>query len=99
MSDLPGYLDAFGVPVRVKGVEYLGILDDEYEQIELGRVRIASNSPMILFAKSQIAMMQLELDDELEIFDELEESWSRYVVRSIQPRTDGFSMVRAIEAT
>ena len=97
-DDRLGYLDAFGVPVRVKGQPYVGILEDDYEAVELGRVKVESNAPTLLFQKPDVADMALARGDTISVWDTETSSWLNYQATSIQPRTDGFTLVRMIEA-
>lgn len=99
MNDNRALLEAFGSPCRVKGFEYRGILEDDYATAEVGRSRLASNSIEILFSKTDIVTMGLSRDESFTVYDAELDTWSTLVVKSIQPRTDGFSLVRCVEAT
>ena len=99
MNDVVGYLEAFGSRVRCKGSEVLAIFDDEYSEPDLvGRVRVASSAPVLLFDKADVRMLSLTRDDTLDVYDSELDRWSSYIVKSLEPRVDGFEAVRIIEA-
>ncbi len=96
---LSGYLRAFGTPARVKGAEYLGIVENDFEQVELGaRVKVATNQPQVWFTREDVAAMSLVQNDAVDLYDPFDGTWTTYTAKSIgAPRTDGFVVVGLIE--
>lgn len=99
-DDLAGFLDAFGAPVRVKGAAYDGILDDDYQQVELGeRVRAGSNRAVVMFTDADVRRMSLARGDTVELWNEVTQTFVSYKAGPIEkPRTDGFVHVQLIES-
>jgi hypothetical protein len=97
MSDLLGYLDAFGVAVRIKGQPYRAIFDDDFQSAEFGNVRISSNAPDLLMTKADVRRASLSRDDTLQVYDDELEAWVTYIAKSFEPRTDGFTSIKCIE--
>lgn len=97
-QDLDGILAALGVPVRCKGRQLRGILENDYQETQFGNMRVAGNAPQVMLKPSDIEAMALVYDDQVEV--ELNGEWSTYVVREQQPDgLGGFTTVRLIEAT
>ena len=96
-DDRDGYLDAFGVPVRIKGAAMVGIIDDDYLETELGRSSIASRAPALLLKTPDATEVALARGDVVSIWDVESSTWRDYQVTSIQANTDGFSQIRMIE--
>lgn len=96
-DDRDGYLDAFGVPVQVKGQPLVGILDEDYEGVELGaRPGIDSRAPFLLLKTPDVSDVSLARGDAVTVWDTETSTWTDYQASRLEPMTDGFTRVRLI---
>ena len=98
-SDIAGYLAAFGQPVRVKGRELLGIVENEYEQINLGeRIRISSNAPYLTLEARVVDDLGIALND-VAVIPNHKDADVSYIIKEIQPDSfHEFTRLRLIES-
>lgn len=96
-DDRDGYLDAFGVPVQVKGFPAVGILDEDFEAVELGsRPGIESRAPVLLLTNRDVSRLELARGDAVSVWDTETSIWTDYQASRLEPMTDGFTRVRLI---
>lgn len=92
--DRRGFLKAFGTELRINGIEELGIVRNEFEETQIGRVRISTNTPELDMLPEDIERIGL-VEESVIWFNDI-----GYIAKVFTPDNDAnFTTIRLIEPT